>query len=199
LNFFASFALSPLRLCAKRILFRAKAQRGERKARKEEQALPCSLVTQSMRLVNFLRILLITAALSGYSAWMRDARPSRAKPLAHAEIAGIALLDRAAAESLWHDSTTLFVDVRSPIDYDFGHIAGAVSLPEEEFDKRFPDLKPRLEQARTIVVYCSNRACAKSLRVTIQLHQAGLTQTAIYPAGWNEWYLHELPIEGTGR
>jgi rhodanese-related sulfurtransferase len=152
-----------------------------------------------MRLANFLRILLVTAAMSGYSAWVLNSRPPSTKTQAAGDVAGIPLLDRAAAESLWHDSSTLFVDVRSSVDYDFGHITGAVSLPEEEFDKCFPDLNARLQRARTIVVYCKNRDCGKSLWAAIRLHQAGLTQTAIYPGGWNEWYLDELPSEGTGR
>src|SRR5262245_55054240 len=152
-----------------------------------------------MRLANFLRILLITAALSGYSAWVLEARPQTTKPQAYADAAGIPLLRLDAANALWQDSSTLFVDVRSGIDYQFGHIAGSISLPEEEFEKRLPNLKPRLERAQTIVVYCKNSDCGKSLWAAIRLHQAGLTQTAIYSAGWNEWYLHELPIEGSGR
>ena len=44
--------------------------------------------------------------------------------------------------------SVLFVDVRSPTDYGFGHVAGAVSLPDEEFEERFSALKPRLERAR---------------------------------------------------
>jgi rhodanese-related sulfurtransferase len=147
-----------------------------------------------MRPANFLRILMITAALSGYSAWVIAQRPSREKSSAEVEVAGIRVLPLETVESLWHDSSTVFLDVRSAMDFDFGHIAGAISVPEEEFDKRFAELKPRLEQAKTIIVYCDNRKCAKSLRTTIRLHQEGLTQTAIYPAGWNEWYLHDLPI-----
>jgi rhodanese-related sulfurtransferase len=152
-----------------------------------------------MRLVNFLRILLVTGALSGYSAWVAGQRQPGAKPQATADVAGIPLWRRAEVESLWYDPATLFVDVRSTIDYDFGHIAGAISLPDEEFEQRLSALTPRLEQAKTIIVYCKNRDCGKSLWAAIRLHQAGLTRTGIYPEGWNEWYLHELPIDGTGR
>jgi rhodanese-related sulfurtransferase len=115
------------------------------------------------------------------------------------EVAGIRLLPLEKVQDLWHDPSTVFVDVRSRIDFDFGHIAGAISVPEDEFDKRFAELKPGLAQAKTIVAYCDHRKCAKSLRTTIRLHQEGLTQTAVYPAGWNEWYLHELPIARAER
>ena len=54
-------------------------------------------------------------------------------------------------------------------------------------------LKPKLERARAIVVYCGSADCGKSLWVALRLRDEGLTQTRIYPAGWNEWYLRGLP------
>src|SRR5713226_4445827 len=108
-----------------------------------------------MSLVNFLRILLITLALTGYSAWVQKQRSSAAaQPLSTDDVAGIPLLRRDDAKGLWQESSTLFVDVRSSIDYEFGHIQGAISIPEEEFEIRYPDQKARLEKAKNIVVYC---------------------------------------------
>jgi rhodanese-related sulfurtransferase len=152
-----------------------------------------------MRPVNFLRILAVTLALSGYSFWVIQHRPVAAQLQAYGEVAAIPLIRRDAAEALYRDSSTLFIDVRSSIDYDFGHIRGAINIPEEEFEKRFPELKPKLQQARAIVVYCQNRDCGKSLWTAIRLRNEGLTQAIIYPEGWNDWVLHELPTAGTGR
>jgi rhodanese-related sulfurtransferase len=153
-----------------------------------------------MRLINFLRILLVTLALSGYSAWVQSQRsPPVGRPLATDDVAGISLLRRDDAKTLWEESSTVFVDVRSSIDYEFGHIQGAISIPDEEFEKRFPDQKSRLERAKTIIVYCQNRDCGKSLWSAIRLRNAGLSQAVIYPEGWNDWVLHDLPTAGTGR
>jgi len=152
-----------------------------------------------MHPLNFGRILLVTLALSSYSAWVMKERVSHVRPEATEDVAGIPLWNRADVETQWHDPSTLFVDVRSPIDFEFGHIAGAVNLPDEEFAQRFPDMKARLERATTIIVYCKNRDCGKSLWTAIRLRQAGLTEVGIYPDGWNEWFLHGLPTEGTGR
>jgi rhodanese-related sulfurtransferase len=153
-----------------------------------------------MRSINFLRILLVTLALTGYSAWVQKQRLSPGiKPLATDDVAGIPLLRRDDARALWEESSTLFVDVRSSIDYEFGHIQGAISIPDEEFEKRFPDQRQRLERAKTIIVYCQNRDCGKSLWSAIRLRNAGLTQAVIYPEGWNDWVLHDLPTAGTGR
>jgi rhodanese-related sulfurtransferase len=153
-----------------------------------------------MRMSNFLRILAVTLALSGYSAWSLAQRHQPTINLAddHSPNA-IPLLRLSEVEKLWHEPSTIFLDVRSATDYEFGHIPGAILLPEEEFEQKFPELKSRLERARVIVVYCKSVDCGKSLWAAIRLRNEGLQQAAIYPAGWNEWYLHRLPSAGAGR
>ena len=101
-------------------------------------------------------------------------------------------LDR--AKELREESSTLFLDVRSEIDYQFGHIPGAVSLPEGEFEARFPTLQDRLRRARTVVVYCKSPDCGLSLWAAIRLRNEGLTQVVIYPGGWNDWFNRGLPV-----
>jgi rhodanese-related sulfurtransferase len=148
-----------------------------------------------LKLGNFARILTVCLALSAYSSWSLAVREQQRKESPYAEsVAGIPLLRLGDAESLWRDRSAMFVDVRSAADYDFGHIAGAISLPEEEFEQRFPELKPRLERAGALVVYCKSADCGKSLWGALRLRGAGLLQTKIYPYGWNEWYNHGLPI-----
>src|SRR5439155_15370959 len=101
------------------------------------------------------------------------------------------------AQALWHDDAALFVDVRSAIDYEFGHIRGAVSLPEQDFDRRFAELRPRLERASAVVVYCKSVDCAVGFRTAFRLHQKRLTQAVIYENGWNRWYVRGLPVDRT--
>jgi rhodanese-related sulfurtransferase len=155
-----------------------------------------------LKLVNFARILCVCLALSAYSSWslaVRHREHKESEPSDLKQVAGIPLLRLSAAEALWHDRGTMFVDVRSATDYDFGHITGAISLPDEEFEQRLPELKPRLERAAAIVVYCKSVDCGKSLWCALRLRDAGLLQTKIYPYGWNEWYNNGLPIAGLGR
>lgn len=155
-----------------------------------------------MKLANIGRILTVCLALSVYSSWslaFRQREFKRSEPSAAAAVVGIPLLGLSDAEALWHDRSTLFVDVRSTTDYDFGHIAGAISLPYEELDQRLGELKPRLERAETIVVYCKSVDCGKSLWSALRLRDAGLQQTRIFPHGWNEWYNQGLPRAGLGR
>jgi rhodanese-related sulfurtransferase len=148
----------------------------------------------------FVHIFAVTLALCAYAAWLESVRqPEPAtKDLGRTPMVGGILLYRTPeAEALWHDPGTRFVDVRSRIDYAYGHIAGALELPEDEFDQRFPALRAQLEQAKIIIVYCSSRRCAQGLRAAIRLRTEGLAHTQIYPAGWNEWYERQLPLERT--
>jgi rhodanese-related sulfurtransferase len=149
---------------------------------------------------NFARIVLVCLALSTYSSWsiaVRERERKQSEPSDAA--AGIPLLRLSDAEALWHNRSTLFLDVRSAADYDFGHIAGAISLPYEELEQRLPELEQRLERASGIVVYCKSVDCGKSLWSALGLRNAGLRQSQIYPNGWNEWYNNGLPIAGVGR
>ena len=153
-----------------------------------------------MKPVNFFRILAVVAALSAYSAWSmsaRDAQPFVPAGSTTVEFpAGVRLIRLDDAEKLWRerDSGTVFVDVRSPFDYEFGHIEDALSLPESEFEAKFPAFKDHLQRARTIVVYCKSPDCGLSLWTAIRLHNEGLTQTVIFPEGWNAWFNRGLPI-----
>jgi rhodanese-related sulfurtransferase len=148
---------------------------------------------------NFLRILLLTLVLAGYSAWLSAVRPGqppgdRIAPASSIAAENIPLLRLADLESLWQKPSTLFLDVRPLTDYEFGHIQGAISLPEEDFDERFPALRSRLEKAKALIVYCQSVDCGKSLWTAMRLRQAGLNQTMIYPAGWNEWINNDKPV-----
>lgn len=153
-----------------------------------------------MKPANFLCILGISLALSGYAAWATAQRGSVFSfPSEERSVADVPLIRLAEAEALWRDGSALFVDVRSETDFEFGHVAGAVSLPDHEFEGFFPALRPRLEQARVLVVYCKNVDCGKSLWTALRLRREGLKQVVIYPEGWNEWYLNKLPRAGTGQ
>jgi rhodanese-related sulfurtransferase len=152
-----------------------------------------------MQATKVLYILGVSAVLALYSSWLPGAHRAPV-PLGPAgnEIPLIRL-DR--ARTLSQDPSALFLDVRSEIDYQFGHIPGAVSLPETGFETKFPALKERLRRAGTLVVYCKSTDCGLSLWAAIRLRNEGLTQVVIYPEGWNDWFNRGLPVarEAAGR
>ena len=70
--------------------------------------------------------------------------------------------------------------------YDKGHIPGAVSISEREFDQLAPTVLPA-DKATPLVFYCGGYNCAlsdKSARKAIAL---GYTNVKTYPAGFPEW------------
>lgn len=140
-----------------------------------------------------LHILLLTLVLAGYATWLQSERSRAPVPPQSVDATTIPLVRTTEAHELWKQDTTLFVDVRSAAEFADGHIAGAICVPEEEFEERLPALKSRFERARDIVVYCKSEDCGKSLWAAIRLRREGLTQTRIYPAGWYDWRRHDLP------
>jgi rhodanese-related sulfurtransferase len=154
-----------------------------------------------MKVRNFLHILAVSAALAAYSAWVSCAREKDISQSGAVDVfpgTDIPLLNVAEAEVLWRKKSTLFIDVRPYPDYEFGHIQGAMSLPWEEFEDRYPALKPQLDAAEAIVIYCKSADCGKSYYTALSLRQRGLKQSKIYPNGWYEWCEHKLPITGQG-
>jgi rhodanese-related sulfurtransferase len=150
-----------------------------------------------MKVKNFMHILAVSLALAAYSAWVISARERPQvdeKPAGSLPGTDIPLLTGADAQTLWRKPSTLFLDVRSSVDYEFGHIQGAVNLPWEEFDQGYPVLKPRLDRAAAIVVYCKSSDCGKSYWCALRLRREGFRQTKIYPNGWYEWSDLGLPV-----
>jgi hypothetical protein len=82
---------------------------------------------------------------------------SAAVPTVQAGAAGdvpFASVPRAPVEDTFqrlNQGEVLVVDVRSKTSYDAGHIAGAISVPEEELDARLDELPRDAE----LVLYCT--------------------------------------------
>lgn len=84
------------------------------------------------------------------------------------------------------DKGALFLDAR-PVDFwKMSHIPGSRSLPEDDFDRAFAELEPRLRQTYNIVVYCSGYGCEASHIVARKLKERQI-QAAILHEGWPAW------------
>lgn len=154
-----------------------------------------------MKLRNFIHILAVSGALAAYASWVssiREKEPTASQSPENFPGTDIPLLTITDAENLWRKPGSVFLDVRSSPDYDFGHIQGAVSLPLEELEARLPGMKPQLDRAEAIVVYCKNSDCGKSYWSALHLRKQGLRQVHIYPNGWYEWCQYKLPVTGQG-
>jgi rhodanese-related sulfurtransferase len=152
-----------------------------------------------MRILNFLLIALVSLAMSAYSVRVSALRNGSTEYRWYARRGSadpVPLVTLKEAKALWDEGKVVFVDVRNAADYSFGHIDGAINIPEQTFAETFPEYRSRLQQAQHIIVYCQSRDCGKSLWAALRLRQQGLLQTRIYPHGWNEWTERGMPITG---
>ena len=111
--------------------------------------------------------------------------------------AGDEIVEVADAKALL-DRGALFLDAR-PLDFwRVSRIPGALPLPEEDFDRAFAAIEPRLRRASGIVVYCSGFGCESSHVVARRLRERGLL-AAILNEGIPAWLDAGLPMDSEPR
>jgi rhodanese-related sulfurtransferase len=91
----------------------------------------------------------------------------------------------------------LTIDARPEIFFRLGHIPGAISLPQGDFERRYVELKELLEtdKSRPIVIYCSGYPCEAARSVRQALFELGYSNLSIFAGGWNSWTAYKLPEE----
>jgi rhodanese-related sulfurtransferase len=91
------------------------------------------------------------------------------------------------AQELWSSGSAFFLDARAPADYAAGHIAGALSLPIEEFNDHFPPVAGILTPDATIITYCDGQECELSNRLMVRLRELGYHNVRHLMNGWTVW------------
>jgi rhodanese-related sulfurtransferase len=99
---------------------------------------------------------------------------------------------------LWLDRGALFVDARPRDFWRMSRIPGAVSLPEEDFERAFPEVEPQLRRNLSIIVYCSGYGCESSHIVARQLRERGFP-AVILDEGLPAWQDEEYPLDTEPR
>lgn len=92
------------------------------------------------------------------------------------------------------DKGALFLDSR-PVDfYEMSHIPGALPLPEEDFERAFSRIEPRLRESLEVIVYCAGFGCEASHIVARKLKERGIP-AAILHEGWPAWTDAGYPVK----
>jgi len=148
--------------------------------------------------VNWKRFILILAAgaVAGL-AW--NAASGRGFALGRSVLvqAGDELVEARDAKVLL-DHGALFLDARPRDFWRMSRIPGALSLPEDDFDRAFAGLEGRLRRAGGIVVYCSGFGCEASHVVARKLRERGFA-AAILNEGIPAWQDAGLPMDSGPR
>jgi len=98
----------------------------------------------------------------------------------HASAEG-AISPAEAATWIQHDKALQLVDVRTPAEYDEGHLAGAKLIPLQELPRRFSEI----DKSRPVLLYCrTGHRSAMALKI-LQGH--GYTKAKHIRGGTNAW------------
>lgn len=84
------------------------------------------------------------------------------------------------------EGDVVLVDVRSPEEFEAGHIKGARSIPLDELEQGLAEIPPDQE----IVAYCRGPFCAYAHEAVRRLEAAGRDAKRL-DDGWPEWQLAE--------
>jgi rhodanese-related sulfurtransferase len=99
-------------------------------------------------------------------------------------------ISRDDAFKLYKQDNAVFVDVRSNEQFSYGHIKGALSIPNSQLVKRFNEVPP----GKTVITYCACDAEQSSGRGAVNLMSHGVRNVYALKGGWNEWKAAGLPI-----
>jgi rhodanese-related sulfurtransferase len=108
-------------------------------------------------------------------------------------IAAARRITREEAIKLVRQGKAVYVDVRSKMTYDKGHIKGALSIPNSQLMSRVRELPP----GKTVITYC---ACDKehtAAVAVVNLASVGVKNAGALVGGWDEWTAMGLPTEKT--
>lgn len=107
---------------------------------------------------------------------------------------GVQAVSIEEAAEKYRRGNVLFLDARSFQAYADGHIKGALSLPDHEFDERFEKAVDRLEQAETLIAYCDGETCPLGRSLAEKLRQLGFQNVYYIVNGWTRWREKGLPV-----
>ena len=99
------------------------------------------------------------------------------------------------ARKLYDSGKYIFVDARSPEDYEAGHIQGAVSLPVGQLEEKIAAFLERYPPEASIITYCSGRTCLDSHHLAEFLLNFGYDKVTVFIDGFPGWEAEGHPIE----
>jgi len=105
------------------------------------------------------------------------------------------VLSLAEAYEYHGSGQAVFLDARARTDFEDKRIAGAVSLPESDFDEAYLRAAQFLTPRTHIIVYCQGRECDESMIVQERLVEMGYSRVDVFLGGMPEWLDAGYPTE----
>jgi len=152
--------------------------------------------------IQILRICTVSLALGVALLWLRGIPPTPSAvgatgvcSVPEAFPAGTAWIAQDEARQLLGNPEVVFVDCRSTLQYQAGHIASALSIPSDQ-----PAITRAVERvlaaAASIVAYCdAHSGCESSHRLAARLSELGYPDVKILRDGMPGWLERGYPAE----
>jgi len=117
---------------------------------------------------------------------------------ARAKTDGIPIVTLIEAQDIVKARNHVVLDARPRLDYDAGHLPGALSLPFEPTPADIDVVSPFLTTEQPIMTYCSGQDCDDSLLLAKWLHAHGFTNVVLFATGYEKWQQTGQAIERSG-
>jgi rhodanese-related sulfurtransferase len=108
----------------------------------------------------------------------------------------VPLIDENQAAKHFDDGSTVFVDSRKCSDYAKSHVKGAICLPPDDVEERFPAVEPLIPPESRVILYCYGPECDMAEKVGTFLAQMGYKNMMIMTSGFPAWEKAKFPIDG---
>ncbi|MFW6278065.1 MAG: rhodanese-like domain-containing protein [Halorhodospira sp.] len=106
---------------------------------------------------------------------------------------GVKPVDGDAATRLYNRESARFIDMRPRKEYDSGHLPGAFSLPEAEFDQLIDKLRKEATDDPPLIVYDEHGP--QAARLGRKLRKAGFSRVYRLKHGLRAWQGGGYPME----
>lgn len=153
------------------------------------------------RIVIHALVIVVLAAIIGliYNALSTSgfplfSRTPSVSPMEQAAAMGIGTITLKEAKALFDQGEALFIDARPEAAYVERHIVGALSLPYDAFEERYPEVAVQLPVDLQLITYCDGVACEESAELALLLAQLGHINVVIFLGGWPEWKNAGYPV-----
>ena len=127
------------------------------------------------------------------SSWPRGVRRTAVSPTARQTT--LMPVETAEARIIQLQKSAIVVDAREASVYALGHVPGALSLPEPDFNHAFTRLEKQLPREARIMVYCESETCDQAESVCWSLIGKGYNNVWIFKKGWSAWETAGYPQE----
>lgn len=130
-------------------------------------------------------LLWIVMLLAASYAWAADEAAAQPKEGWYPNIVDVDFVAQYAVLPKRND--VVIIDSRPKArKYDPGHIPGAISISEREFDALAPTILPA-DKSMLLIFYCGGTKCMLSHKSAFAAEKLGYTNIKVYAAGYPDW------------